>query len=205
MKLIEKKEQKKVPELIWGAKYKVIASDFGDEFKKGEIVILASAKKDSDGDVRVFSEDDWDYVKPEQLQLIIEEVGLVAGNKYIVKGNSKYGKDLNGKEVTLVADVEYPFSGEYVVVNGAGYQGVLVKPEQLIFTENTENTEKPETTYVIEFTESELQSIVTGFGATSPSDRRTSARVNGYPESVAVLGHGIYEFLKKEVLQGEDK
>lgn len=202
MKLIEKKEQKKVPELILGAKYKVIASSCFDDIAEGEIVILASAREDSEGHVRVFSADEWDYLKPEQLQLIIGEVGLVAGNKYIVKGNSKYGKDLNGKEVTLVADVEYPFSGEYVVVNGAGYSGVLVKPEQLIFTENTE---KPETTYVIEFTESELQSIVTGFGATSPSDRRTSARVNGYPESVAVLGHGIYEFLKKEVLQGEDK
>lgn len=134
MKLIEKK----VPELIWGAKYKLLSQS--EDLSKGETVILVETEIDCDGDVRVFSEDDWDYVKPEQLQLI-----------------------------------------------------------------SAETTEEPETTYVIEFTESELQSIVTGIGATSLSDRRSSARVNGYPESVAVLGHGIYEFLKKEVLQGEDK
>lgn len=138
MKLIEKKEQKKVPELIWGAKYKLLSDR--DELDKGDTVVLVEAEIDCDGDVRVFSEDDWDYVKPEQLQLITEETA-----------------------------------------------------------------EKAEPTYVIEFTESELQAVVTGFEATSPSDRRLSARVNGYPESVAVLGHGIYEFLKKEVLQGEDK
>lgn len=138
MKLIEKKEQKKVPELIWGAKYKLLS--YSDELDKGDTVVLVEAEIDCDGDVKVFSEDDWDYVKPEQLQLITEETA-----------------------------------------------------------------EKAEPTYVIEFTESELQAVVTGIGATSTSDRRSSARVNGYPESVAVLWHGIYDFLKKEVLQGEDK
>lgn len=140
MKLIEKKEQKKVPELIWGAKYKMLKDN--EWHAKGETVLLCSTKLDYDAEVPVYSESGEGWAEPEDLQLI---------------------------------------------------------------SEDAEGTEEPETTYVIEFTESELQSIVTGFGATSLSDRRSSARVNGYPESVAVLWHGIYDFLKKEVLQGEDK
>lgn len=140
MKLIEKKEQKKVPELIWGAKYKMLKDN--EWHAKGETVLLCSTKLDYDAEVPVYSESGEGWSDPEDLQLI---------------------------------------------------------------SEDAEGTEEPETTYVIEFTESELQSIVTGIGATSPSDRRSSARFNGYPESVAVLGNGIYEFLKKEVLQGEDK
>lgn len=204
MKLIEKK----VPELIWGAKYKVKEPSLNGDIQSGETVILTKTKVDADGDVKIISENGYDWIKPEQLQLITDENAvdkdvLVAGNEYFVTGKSKYGKDLDGKKVTLVPDDEFPFTGEYVVVEGAGYHGVLIKTSQL--TPVKAAKKEVETTYVIEFTESELQSIVTGFGATSPRDRRSSARVNGYPESVAVLGHGIYEFLKKEVLQGEDK
>lgn len=122
MKLIEKKEQKKVPELIWGAKYKVIASSCFDDIAEGETVILASAREDSEGHVRVFSEDEWDYLKPEQLQLI-----------------------------------------------------------------SVETTEEPETTYVIEFTESELKVVVELLG-----------------DTVGELGFREYSVLD-DILQGEDK
>ena len=83
MKLIEKKEQKKVPELIWGAKYLLLS--YSDELDKGDTVILATTTVDSDGEVRVFSEEEWDYVKPEQLQLITEETAEKAEPTYVIE------------------------------------------------------------------------------------------------------------------------
>lgn len=83
MKLIEKKEQKQIPELIWGAKYKLLSQS--EDLSKGETVILVETEIDCDGDVRVFSEDEWDYVKPEQLQLISAETAEKAEPTYVIE------------------------------------------------------------------------------------------------------------------------
>lgn len=72
MKLIEKKEQKKVPELIWGAKYKMLRDN--EWHSKGETVLLCSTKLDYDAEVPVYSESEEGWAEPEDLQLITEEV-----------------------------------------------------------------------------------------------------------------------------------
>lgn len=140
MKLIEKKEQKKVPELIWGAKYKLLSQS--EDLSKGETVILVETEIDCDGDVRVFSEDDWDYVKPEQLQLI-----------------------------------------------------------------SAETTEEPETTYVIEFTESELKTVYASVAISSTSERVEFLNKEGIPSEIDLRGFDdvkLYIELQKTV-KGEDK
>lgn len=205
MKLIEKKEQKKMPELIWGAKYKVISgSGACNDIQYGETVVLATSKVDGDGDVRVFSETEWDYLRPEQLQLITEEIELIAGNEYLVKGNSKYGKELNGETVELVYDADFPFTGDYVVVNGAYFHGLLVKPEQLISAETTKNTEL---TYVIEFTESELKMVYASVG-TSNNVKRKELLVKNQIDLGEIWESfddvTLYTELA-DILQGEDK
>lgn len=204
MKLIEKKEQKQIPELIWGAKYKALQDGFYGYISKGEEVILANTKPDSDGDYELFSKKEADFFKPEQLQLFTEEIELVAGNEYLVKGNSKYGKELNGETVELVYEADFPFTGDYVVVNGAGYCGALVKPEQLISAETTKNTEL---TYVIEFTESELKMVYASVAISNNNKRNLHLNKEGISSGNELVNFDdvkLYRELQKTV-KGEDK
>lgn len=71
MKLIEKKESSKNPELIWGAKYKLLkATDYIDA---GTTVILVDSVLDDEGTLFVAGINGRGWVKPEDLQLLTDE------------------------------------------------------------------------------------------------------------------------------------
>ena len=174
MKVIETvvpqtEEQKQTP-MIWGAKYKVIKEGFYGDISVGETVILIENDPDSDGDFRLYSEDDYDLFKPEHLELIEdgakEETEIIVGNKYTVTGNSKYGNEIDGKVVT-VSEVWH--SGELVVkCIDKSFSSSLVKPHQL-----TPYVEPKETKHVVEMTDNELIMIKKIIGQTEPFERRT--------------------------------
>lgn len=142
MKLIEKKEQKKVPELIWGAKYKMLKDN--EWHAKGETVLLCSTKLDYDAEVPVYSESGEGWAEPEDLQLI---------------------------------------------------------------SEDAEGTEEPETTYVIEFTESELKMLYASVGTSNNNKRNellSSEKLNPDNSLQHFDDVELYRGLR-EFLQGEDK
>lgn len=142
MKLIEKKEQKKETELIWGAKYKMLRDN--EWHAKGETVLLCSTKLDYDAEVPVCSESGEGWAEPEDLQLI---------------------------------------------------------------SEDAEGTEKPEPTYVIEFTESEMKTVYASVAISSTSERVDFLNKEGIPSEIDLRGFDdvkLYIELQKTV-KGEDK
>ena len=199
MKLIEKKEQQVTPELIWGAKYKLLTDT--EDIPAGAIVILVEAEVDSDGDLKVYSEDNWDYVKPEYLQLITEpsETKLVKGNQYLASGKSWGGTDLTGKTVTLI--IAEPDEDNDVKVSTVDGPAMWVKPEQL-----KELPVEP-VTFTIEFTEEELGFIYASVGTSNNSKRRGLLSGEGFCFADKLKGFDdtkIYRELR-EILQGADK
>lgn len=154
MKLIEKKVVKVAPELIWGNKYVATGDSQSSDVKKGEVVILATSKPDSDGDVRVFGEVEWDYINAKNLQPVAEEE---EGNQiYTVSGESRYGVNLEGKKVFKSGTTSR--DGIYVAVKLQGSNSskdYLVKPKQLV-----PDPEAIPSTYTVELSEAEVETIV---------------------------------------------
>lgn len=83
MKLIEKKESSKTPELIWGEKYKLLRAS-GD-IDAGETVVLVTTETDYDGELEVHSATDEGWAEPQDLQLITDEPQAVAQDTFVIE------------------------------------------------------------------------------------------------------------------------
>lgn len=94
--------------------------------------------------------------------------------------------------------------GQYTVYGVNNYDYFTSEQLEVVMHKDgslPEPVEPAETTFDIQFTQSELQGIVAGIGPTTVNERRQSASYNGYPEKVAGIGGAIYDSIK-EILQG---
>lgn len=197
MKLIEKKVAE--PQVIWGAKYKVLEAGEYNDIAIGETVLVTSDKPDNNGDVKAYSKEDFDCFKPHQLQLLSDDsqpLDVKIGGQYIASGISWGGTDLTGKTVIVYDHADG--DGDVGVQIVGGMKKYRIKPEQL----------KPvpiiaaETTYTVELTETELQELEAALGITAEYARADYADRHGLSESVGSLGENLYKVIKYDILGG---
>lgn len=198
MKLIEKKAAE--PQLIWGAKYKVLEDGYFRDIAAGETVVLTMDKPDDDGDVEAHSKEGNDYFKPHQLQLISvvdsQSLEVEIDGRYIATGTSWGGTDLTGKTVIV-----------YDHADGDGDVGVRVVEESKMYRIKPEQL-KPvaeiaaETVYTVELTETELQELEAALGITSEYNRADYAGRHGLSGAVGSLGQNLYKVIKHDILGG---
>lgn len=198
MKLISKKEPvKPAAPYIWGAKYLVLDSVSKlKDVKAGETVIAISKDID-DGDFTVYTENDYDYIKPEHLQLIdpstqVEHVPVTVDTAVI------------GKQYLLIADGHEVPKGETVTLDIVDTDRLLSWPFRVIGSNDDDwvgaddLAELPveptsETVYTIELTESELQGIVTAVEQSFEYERVFSARFTDSKVNVSDAASKVYD------------